>query len=429
MARVRPSKSEAASNNGMHPTANQQVSYRKLGRGGVECAAGDAGRSVLTLFSKVENMTRALVTTVLAFAAACVLLAVKVQAHPAWGIAVDRRGQVYFSDLVTVWKIDAQGRVSVFRAGGERHTHDLNIDEAGNLYGADNSYEPATQRFFSAIWRRTPAGEFSYLLAPTDDPPEGTSIWRDRDGNMYHAANYPERELLVLRRAVNGNVTALVGSSNAAREYRQGVPYSGGGMAFGSDGALYFVHGANVSKVTMSGTLTALARNLVVETDSGNRTGGSSPTQLFGIAVDAQGNVFVADYGNRRVLKITPDNRSATLIRAEQSWFPTGVALSGNDLYILEHSFTPTHTPIGTRVRKLSPDGRVTVLATVGESRVSSESPSAGESSSGESSERIAEPKQNAPYALIGVGVGVFALTVIVWRVWRRMYNRQHGNT
>ena len=375
-------------------------------------------------------MTRALVTTILAFIAVCAFPGVKVQAHPAWGIAVDRQKQVYFSDLVTVWKIDAQGKLSVFRAGADRHIHDLNIDEAGNLYGAENSYEPATQRFFSAIWKMTPAGNFSYLLAPTDDPPEGTSIWRDRDGNMYHVTNYPERELLVLKRTPNGNVTALVGSSDANRNYRQGVPYSVGGIAFGSDGALYFVHGANVSKVTMTGVVTALARNLVVENASGNRADGSSPTQLFGIAVDAQGDAFVADYGNRRVLKITPDNRITTLIRAEQPWLPTGVAVSGNDLYILENSFTPTHTPIGTRVRKLSPDGRVTVLATAGESKVSSQGPSTGESSSGESSEGIAEPKQHIPYALIGAGLGVFALTTIIaWRIWRRTYGRQHENT
>src|SRR5687768_16174822 len=93
------------------------------------------------------------------------LLASEVQAHPAWGIAVDRQGQVYFSDLTTVFKVDAQGTVSVFRASADRHIHDLSIDEAGNLYGAENSYEPATKRFFSAIWKMTPAGDFSYLLA------------------------------------------------------------------------------------------------------------------------------------------------------------------------------------------------------------------------------------------------------------------------
>jgi len=30
--------------NGMHPTAGQRASHRELGRGEVECAAGDAGR-------------------------------------------------------------------------------------------------------------------------------------------------------------------------------------------------------------------------------------------------------------------------------------------------------------------------------------------------------------------------------------------------
>ena len=94
--------------------------------------------------------------------AECIFLANTAQAHPAWGIAVDRKGQVYFSDLKTIWKIDAQGRLSVFRAGKD-HTHELNIDEAGNLYGAENAYDPATQRFFSAIWKMTPAGGFSYL--------------------------------------------------------------------------------------------------------------------------------------------------------------------------------------------------------------------------------------------------------------------------
>lgn len=357
--------------------------------------------------------TRSLFTTVLAFVAVTALLAADVQAHPAWGIAVDPQGQVYFSDLKTIWKIDAHGKLSVFRAGDDRHTHDLNIDEAGNLYGADNTYEPATQRFFSALWKMTPAGGFSYLLSPTENPPKGTSIWSDREGNMYHVTNYPEGELLVLKRTPNGNVTAVVGSSNAVREYRQAVPYSAGGMAFDSEGAVYFVHGANVSKITMSGTLIPLARNLVVENASGNPAGG---TTLFGISVDGQGNAFVADYGNRRVLKITPNNQIITVIRAEESWFPMGVAIKGGELYILEYGHTPTHAPIGTRVRKLSPDGRIMILATVGENSASSGSPPADES------------KRYISYALIGAGIGLLTLSAIVWGVWKRKW-RQPKNT
>ena len=355
-------------------------------------------------------MIRAFVLIISAIITICVLLTDSSSAHPMWGIAVDRQGQVYFSDLKTIWKIDAQRKLSDFRAGDDSHTHDLNIDEAGNLYGAENSYEPETQRFFSAIWKMTPAGGFSYLLAPTDNPPQGTSVWKDRDGNMYHVTYYPERELLILKRTPNGIVTALVGSSNAVRNYHQGVPYSAGGLAFGTDGALYFTHGANVSKLTTSGTLTPLARNLVVEIDSGNPPGGSP---LFGIAVDAQGNAFVADYGNRRVLKITPDGKNSTLIRAEESWFPTGVAVRGDELYILEYGHTPTHTPIGTRVRKRASDGKVSTLATVGENI----NPPARTTSVSTNIEPVVASKESASYWLIGLCASVFAVSFVVWRI------------
>lgn len=372
-------------------------------------------------------MKRALAITLAAVVSACALLAAAAQAHPAWGIAVDRQGQVYFSDLKSVWKIDARGRLTLFRAGGDSHTHDLNLDEAGNLYGAENSYQPATKRFFSAVWRMTPAGVFSYLLPPTEDPPEGTSIWKDREGNAYHATHFPGRELLVLKRSPDGVVTALVGSVQAAREYRQGVPYGAGGMAFGADGTLYFTHGANVSKLTPGRALTPLARDLVLENASNNRAGGRPPTELFGIAVDAQGNAFVADHGNRRVLKITPDGQMTTAMRAEEPWFPTGVAARDGELYVLEEGHTPAYAPVGTRVRKLSQGGAISVLATVGENRAGSGNASTGESPSvGESPLRTGEPAHKASYALAGAGAGAFALSVLAWGIRRRTHGRRH---
>ena len=364
-------------------------------------------------------MTRALIVTITAIITLSVLLVGSVSAHPAWGIVVDRNNQIYFSDLETIWKIDAQGKLTVFRAGSGTHTHDLNIDGEGNIYGADNSYEPSTQRFFSAVWKMTPAGGFSYLLAPTDDPPEGTSIWRDREGNMYHATNYPERELLVLKRTPNGNVTVLVGSRNVLREYCQGAPYSVGGMAFGTDGALYLTDGSNLRKVTMDGQMTMLARNLALENPARSPMPESPVTRLFGIVVDAQGNTFVADYGNRRVIKVTSGGSISTVVRAEQPWAPTGVALKDGNLYILEFGFTPpsTYTP---RVRKLSADGRITMVATVGEN-----GSAVGESTSRGNSERSSESRSRMPYFLLGVEVSIFALAVVIWRVRRRVSAHQ----
>src|SRR5215203_5776673 len=109
------------------------------------------------------NMIRSVVHAVLHLVSILLLLVIASEAHPAWGIAVDGRGQVYFSDLEKVWKLDAQGKLSLFRTGKD-HIHELNVDEAGNLFGAENAYDPATQRFFSAIWKITPERSFSYLL-------------------------------------------------------------------------------------------------------------------------------------------------------------------------------------------------------------------------------------------------------------------------
>src|SRR5688500_1114232 len=244
-------------------------------------------------------MKRAQIITILSVVLACFLLTSEAQAHPAWGIAVDRQGQVYFSDLKTIWKIDTQGIVSVFRAEG--HTHDLNVDEAGNVYGEHD---------FTAIWKMTPTGGFSYLYAPMDNPPRGISLWRDRDGNMYSVEqnNHLKRETLLLKRTPDGKVGVLAGGSYGHADGQGGQAKFSNivGVAFGPDGSLYLSDGSSVRKITVDGTVTTLARNIMVESASGKPVGASS---LFGIAVDAQINVFAADYGNRRVLKITPDNQ------------------------------------------------------------------------------------------------------------------------
>jgi sugar lactone lactonase YvrE len=369
-------------------------------------------------------MTRALIITIIAIFTLYVLLADSVSAHPAWGIVVDRNNQIYFSDIETIWKIDGQGKLTVFRAGvSGRHTHEINLDENGNLYGVDNSYESTTERFITALWKMTPDGKFSYLVAPTDNPPKAMTNWKDRAGNSYYVGQSDNtgREIFVLKRTPDGKVTTLAGNRKAGDEYRQVVLFSVGGMAFGSEGALYFTENSNVRKVAMDGTMTMLASNLAVENRSESSMPESPVTRLYGIAVDAQGTAFVADYGNRRVLKITSGGAISTVARAEQPWSPTGIALKDGNLYILEFGFTPPSTYI-PRVRKLSSDGKITMLATVGENG----NPAVGESTSGGSSERSAGSQPSTPYVLLGLGVSIFALTIVIWQVRRRMSSHQH---
>jgi hypothetical protein len=65
------------------------------------------------------------------------------------------------------------------------------------------------------------------------------------------------------------------------------------------------------------------------------------------------------------VVKITPEGRVETVLKAEQPWAPTGVAVRGKDVFVLE--YTNIDKPKGwvPRVRKVGPDGKVAILATV----------------------------------------------------------------
>jgi sugar lactone lactonase YvrE len=361
----------------------------------------------------MEKMPR-IFAIVVSIAISLIALSTNTSAHPSWGIAVDNQGQVYVSDLETIWKIDARGRQTVFRAGvSGRHIHEFTMDEDGNLYGEELSYEPSTQRYTTALWRMTPAGDFSYVLAPTSNPPKGMSIRKDRNGNTYVAQwnNNTGQQAFLLKRTPNGDVTTLIGNPKNGDEYRQVVLYNLGGMAFGPDGSLFLTDRANIHKVTLAGEVTTVARNIAAER-SADQKGQSSNTSLMGLTLDPAGNVYAADFGNHRLLKITPGGGIETLLRAEEPWSPTGVTFKNGELYILESGKAPQHP----RVRKLSSSGKASVLATIGESPT----PSNVSTPVGQNFNRVGIPKRIDWYTLVGLCAGVFALGFVVWRIRKK---------
>src|SRR6185503_11293860 len=360
----------------------------------------------------------------------CWCLETVAAAHPATGIVVDRAGSVYFSDLETIWKLSTDGTLTVLLEGQRgRHIHELAIDDHDNIYGADVSYNPATKGWPSNVWKMTPDGKLTYLLETTENAPRGMSIWRDRHGNMFWVDqnNHTKTQTLLLKRTPAGAVTTLAGSSygHADGKGTSAKFSSVGGMAFGVDGSIYLSDGAFVRKVAMDGTVTTVGSGLDFResADQPRFLTGSSGS-LTGLSVAADGTVYVADSGNRRLLKISRDGETEVMLRTEPPFFPNGVAAVNGNVYVLEVGFTLPNITSGPRVRKITPDGTQTILAIVGEPTKQERRTSLAEKA-GVTVERalvLGSGDRRLKYTITLGVIVLFSIGLLVWLRRRRLH-------
>ncbi len=308
----------------------------------------------------VNRSCRVLVAVLIAVATS----AARAEAHEGWGIVVDATGQVYFGDIPAniIWKITARGDVE--RAAVGKHSHALVLDSAGNVYGSN----PHLTLPIRSVWRLTPTGQLTDLIPPTDNFPLGLqSFTIDAAGTIYsvNAWNAQAPTIVLLKRSTQGEVAALAGSTVGQADGKgSDVKFLGiDGMAWGADGVLYVTDGPYVRRVSQDGTVTTLGDGAITER--------RWDEDLLGIALDANADVYVADHANRRIRKITGDGTVSTVLSTGFLWAPTGVTMTPDGLYVLEHLRMPLailgDVAVGPylRVRKVSRDGEVTVLARI----------------------------------------------------------------
>lgn len=357
---------------------------------------------------------------------ALVLLAIgSAAAHPPTGIVVDRQGRVYFTDLETVWKLGPSGKLVVFRAGVPgRHVHELAIDSDGSIYGVDNSYDAATNKYPTAVWKMTYEGKLTWLQELSDHPQSGTNIWIDRAGNMYSIDqnNHTKTRTVLLRRASDGTVTTFAGGAYGHTDGKGAAAKfsSVGALTIAPDGNIYLTDGTAVRKVTPDGNVATIARNLEQFTTSEDSQGTSG---LTGLSVDVSANVYVADAGRRRLLKVKPDGKVEVVYRGQAPYFPNGVyAAADGSIFVLEPGLIPPSTNIPPRARRISRDGTNVVLVTLGETVQEGSEKSSGSIGTGGIG-IVAGGISRVVFLLATALLAAAILVALAW--WRRRHRTQ----
>jgi len=293
----------------------------------------------------------------LAVVASLALIAGRASAHPSSGIVVDGDGNVFVADINTgLWKIGTDAKIShVHSEAG----HWLAPDTDGRFARVDFTKSDHWPRWFK---RRTPDGATPALL--TDG---GSPLIVHRDGNLYYASSGAALKPgghEVIRLAPDGTLSRVAAGLDTTSERLGGIK----GLAAGPDGALYVSYPKAVLKITAVGKVTTLADPVVV-TDCDNDLPPGTPEgqlpHLRGLAADGRGAVYAAATGCRRVVKISAGGKVETVLTAERPWSPTGVALHGDAIYVLEYPNAngARHADWVPRVRKVGRDGKATTLA------------------------------------------------------------------
>jgi sugar lactone lactonase YvrE len=266
-----------------------------------------------------------------------------------FGVAVDGGGNVYVADFMNhkIRMVTPGGAVTTFAGTGVPGSTDgpastasfngpfgVALDGAGNVYVADKGN--------SKIRKITPGGVVTTFAgsgvpghadgtgtAASFYQPNGVAV--DGGGNVYVGDTVNQK---IRKVTPGGVVTTLAGSGSPGSADGTGTAasfYFPEGVAVDQGGNVYVGDYLNckIRKITPEGVVTTLAGS-----GSGGGSDGAGTIAKFngpsGVAVDGRGNVYVADNGNSKIRKITPRGFVTTLAGSNQPGSADGIGTAAS---------------------------------------------------------------------------------------------------
>jgi trimeric autotransporter adhesin len=324
--------------------------------------------------------------------------AVSAQVCSPAGVAVDSAGNLFIADNGNhrIRKVTPAGVITTVAGNGTRgisgdggpaasaqlaNPISIAVDSSDNLYIADKEN--------SRIRKVTPAGVIVTIAGKGDDGysgdggpatsaqlanPQGVAV--DSTGNLYLADTVNYR----IRKVTPAGLITTVAGNGACGFGGDGGPAISAPVCFPTSVAVDFAGNLfiaspidpRIRKVTPAGVITTIAGN---QNHGDKGDGGPAVSAVLNgpnaVATDSAGNLYVTDFGNSRIRKITPAGLITSAAGVNRKGLftgdggkaasvpltcPRGVAVdSAGNLYIAD--------PYNHHIRKATPVGLMTIIA------------------------------------------------------------------
>ena len=310
-----------------------------------------------------------------------------------FGVAVDSTGNVYVAEYGSnrIRKIDTSGKITTAVGdgnqgfagdGGAPNKVEMSlptsvvVDSSGNLYFTDSLNNRIRKLAggnvspFAGNGVFSRSGDGNAAAAAQLNTPLGVAVGTSIGSGIAPTFYIADTANNVVRIVANGLISNVAGTGTAGSS---GDQLNGPqGLAVDSAGSLYIADTQNnrVRKVS-GGAISTVAGSGTA--GFGGDGGAATSAQLnapFGVAVDAAGNLYIAEFSNNRVRKVSTNGNIGTLAGNGVSGFsgdglqatsaqlngPQGVAVdSAGNVYIADTA--------NNRVRKVAANGVITTVA------------------------------------------------------------------